>query len=161
MESTRPRLIQAVPLSTDSAPLLHQLYERSPAYFSLIGMEIPSLADVEQEVRTIQEDPRRRAQLLFHKGQVVGYLDYKLDYPEDGVATISLLLIEEACQRQGLGTAVIEDLEEALKGQVKALYAIVYGDNPVAKIFWIHRGFRHLKDGGPSVSWYAKRLSSP
>lgn len=141
-----------------SAPEIHRLYLNSPTYFHLIGMEVPTLSDVERELGVLEQDPRRRVSLLEHEGEVVGYLDYKLPYPEEGAATISLLLIREDLQGQGLGARVLSELESQIKGQVGRLFAVVYGDNPVARRFWLRQGFAHLRDGGPSLSWYVKEL---
>jgi RimJ/RimL family protein N-acetyltransferase len=142
-----------------SAPEIHHLYLKSPTYFHLIGMEAPSLADVERELAALEHDSRRRVSLLEHDGEVVGYLDYKLPYPEEGAATISLLLIREDLQGQGLGGRALGELEAQIKGQVGRLFAVVYGDNPVARRFWLRQGFTHLRDGGPSLSWYVKELT--
>lgn len=141
------------------APEIHRLYLDSPTYFNLIGMEVPSLADVERELEVLEHDPRRRASLLEQDGEVVGYLDYKLTYPEDGAATISLLLIRESLQGQGLGARALGELEARLRGEVGRLFAVVYGDNPVARHFWSRQGFAHLRDSGPSLSWYVKDLA--
>lgn len=146
-------------VQSTSAPEIHRLYLNSPTYFHLIGMEVPSLSDVERELGALEHDPRRRVSLLEHDGEVVGYLDYKLPYPEEGAATISLLLIREDLQGQGLGGRVLRELEAQIRGQVERLFAVVYGDNPVARRFWLRQGFAHLREGGPSLSWYVKKLA--
>ncbi|WP_026234505.1 GNAT family N-acetyltransferase [Calidithermus timidus] len=146
------------PAQLASAPEIHHLYSNSPTYFHLIGMEVPTLSDVERELEVLEQDPRRRVLLLERDGEVVGYLDYKLPYPEEGAATISLLLIREDLQGQGLGARALGELESQIKGQVGRLFAVVYGDNPAARRFWLRQGFAHLRDGGPSLSWYVKEL---
>ncbi|PZA08698.1 MULTISPECIES: GNAT family N-acetyltransferase [unclassified Meiothermus] len=158
--AARPELIA---VDSDSASIIHELYQKSPTYFQLIGMEIPTLSDVEREVEALAHDPQRRCCLIAtptpkEGRQVVGYLDYKLHYPEAMAATISLLLIAEEHQGQGFGSLALEHLEGLLRGEVRKLYAVVYGNNPVAQRFWEARGFRHLKDGGPSLRWYVKDL---
>ncbi|MFN4070996.1 MAG: GNAT family N-acetyltransferase, partial [Thermus caldifontis] len=76
------------PVLPADAPLLHQLFLRSPGYFASIGMEPPALEDVARDLATLEKDHRRRAFLLFLKEEVVGYLDYKLHYPEPEDATL-------------------------------------------------------------------------
>lgn len=149
------------PLTLEDAPLVHALYRESPAYFALIGMEIPALEDVVREISALAQDPRRRACLIQAHGEPVGYLDYKLHYPEEDAATLSLLLIRENLQGNGLGQAALAHLEEALAGSVRRLYAVVYGQNPRARRFFQAQGYRFVKDGGPPLAWYAKELKAP
>lgn len=156
--------LELIAVDPGSAPEIHLLYQKSPTYFRLIGMEIPTLGDVEREVEALAHDPQRRCCLVaapMHKEerQIVGYLDYKLHYPEPSAATISLLLIDEEHQGRGLGSLALEHLESLLSGDLRRLYAVVYGNNLAAQRFWEARGFRHFKDGGPSLRWYVKELA--
>lgn len=154
------------PISLDDAPLVHAIYRESPSYFAQIGMEIPTLEDVVREISALAQDPRRRACLIQAQGgqphsgyvQAVGYLDYKLHYPEEDAATLSLLLIRENLQGNGLGRAALTHLEEVLASSVRRLYAVVYGQNPQARRFFQTQGYRFIKDGGPPLAWYAKEL---
>jgi len=157
MGAMRTQTLSLRPVDPAHAPLLHGLFLRSPGYFALIGMEPPSLEDVLRDLHTLEKDPRRRAFLLFLEEEAVGYLDYKLHYPEEGDATLSLLLIREDRQGQGLGQRALRHLMAHLAG-VERLYAVVYGQNPRAKDFFLKEGFRHVKDGGPAVSWYVRAL---
>ncbi|WP_117238017.1 GNAT family N-acetyltransferase [Thermus sediminis] len=159
MEAMRTLSLSLRPVRLEDAPLLHGLFSRSPGYFALIGMEPPSLEDVVQDLHTLERDPRRRAFLLFLEREAVGYLDYKLHYPEEGEATLSLLLIREDRQGQGIGQKALRHLMEHLAG-VERLYAVVYGQNPRAKDFFRKEGFRHARDGGPAVSWYVRQLGA-
>lgn len=155
------------PVRLEDAPLLHGIFLRSPGYFALIGMEPPTLEDVVQDLRTLEQDERRRAFLLFleqvgpsgegEMGEAVGYLDYKLHYPEAQDVTLSLLLIREDHQGRGLGRRALAHLVDHLTG-MERLYAVVYGHNPRATAFFQAQGFRHVKDGGPTLSWYVRPL---
>jgi len=146
------------PVSDGDAPLIQRVYQASPKHFERIAMEMPSLADVEREVEAILADPNRRAYLIFNADEPVGYLDYKLHYPENTDAIITLILIAEPYRGLGYGKQAVEDLEAMLYHDVERLFAAVYGDNPDAVAFWEKLGYRFLKDGAPSVSWYYKRL---
>ncbi|TBH20768.1 GNAT family N-acetyltransferase [Thermus thermamylovorans] len=145
------------PVVPEDAPLLHRLFLQSPGYFALIGMEPPTLEDVVRDLATLEKDERRRAFLLLREGEAVGYMDYKLHYPEPQDATLSLLLIREDHQGQGLGQRALAHLMAHLAG-AERLYVVVYGDNPRAKAFFQAQGFRHVKDGGPALSWYVREL---
>ncbi|WP_448566362.1 GNAT family N-acetyltransferase [Thermus sp.] len=157
MEAMRTQTLSFRPVKLADAALLQELFLKSPGYFALIGMEPPGLEDVLRDLHTLEQDPRRRAFLLFLEEEAVGYLDYKLHYPEEGDATLSLLLIREDRQGQGLGQRALRHLMENLV-DVERLYAVVYGQNPKAKAFFLKEGFRHVKDGGPAVSWYVRTL---
>jgi len=157
MGAMRTQTLSFRPVKLADAALLQELFLKSPGYFALIGMEPPSLEDVLRDLHTLEQDPRRRAFLLFQEEEAVGYLDYKLHYPEEGDATLSLLLIREDRQGQGLGQRALRHLMGHLAG-VERLYAVVYGQNPRAKDFFLKEGFRHVKDGGPAVSWYVRAL---
>ncbi|KHG65558.1 acetyltransferase [Thermus sp. 2.9] len=147
------------PATPEDAPLLHRVYQQSPGYFALIGMEMPTLEDVARDLATLEKDPRRRAFLLFQEAEAVGYVDYKLHYPEAEDATLSLLLIREDRQGLGLGRRALAHLVDHLAG-VARLYAVVYGNNPRAIAFFRAQGFRHVKDGGPALSWYVRELGA-
>jgi len=164
------------PVRLEDAPLLHGIFLRSPGHFALIGMEPPTLEDVVQDLRTLEQDARRRAFLLFLERaapsgegegpagfpsgkplEAVGYLDYKLHYPEAQDVTLSLLLIREDHQGRGLGRRALAHLVDHLTG-MERLYAVVYGNNARAKAFFQAQGFRHVRDGGPTLSWYVRPL---
>lgn len=153
------RAVELKSIAADDVPRIHAVYRASPRHFERIGIEVPGLPDVEREVEAILADPARRAYLVQHAGETVGYLDFKLRYPGDGEATVTLVLIAEPHRGRGFGRAAIEDLEALLKHETRRLYAAVYGHNPGAVAFWKKLGYRYLKDGGPTLSWYYKRLS--
>ncbi|GIW32142.1 MAG: N-acetyltransferase [Meiothermus sp.] len=146
------------PVTSDSAAIVHELYLNCPTYISLIGGDMPTLNDIRRELDTLRHDTRRQALLLMQENRPVGFLDYKVAYPDLHSATISLLLIEEKLQGQGLGKAAVEQLEAQLSGRMEQLYAVVYGNNEQAKRFWERVGFEHLRDSGPTLSWYMKSL---
>ena len=146
------------PISAADAPLIRKVYQASPGYFERIAMAVPDLADVEREVEAILSDPNRRAYLIYDGEEPVGYLDYKLHYPQPQDAIVTLILITEDHRNRGYGRRAVADLEAMLHHEVERLFAAVYGDNPAAVAFWESLGYRFLKDGAPSVSWYYKRL---
>ena len=155
-----PHQLHFIPVTalSEAARMLHQLYQNCPTYISLIGGEAPSLNDIERELETLRHDTRRQAMLILEGEQMVGFLDYKVAYPDLHAATISLLLVDEKIQGRGLGRVVVEQLEALLRGRTERLYAVVYGNNERAKTFWLRCGFAHLRDSGPSLSWYEKEM---
>jgi len=155
--SSAPRL-HTQPATTADAPRIFDLYRGAPRYFDLLSAPLPTLPEVERELEAAAQDPKRHIELLCEGGRTVGYLDYKLDYPDPGDATVNLLLIPEALQSQGYGRRSIELLEAGLQGRTTRILASIYGSNARAKRFWRSLGYRFAIDARPVVEWYAKEL---
>lgn len=162
-------------VAPEDAVLVHELYLATPAYFEIISIPIPTLQEVTTDLQTALSDPRRHVELLLIEQQpgspegvftvdpitghtVIGYLDYKLDYPSEGDATVNLLLIREGSQSSGYGSACVTDLEGRLRGRATRLLASIYGENPRAKKFWEQLGYTFAIDAKPLLEWYAKDL---
>ena len=163
------------PVTISDAALVHAVYCQTPKYFEIISIPMPTLSEVQRELEVALQDPRRCVELLLDSSlvpheaplhdpesgrHVVGYLDYKIDYPERGDATVNLLLIPESLQSQGHGRKCIQDLEARLTGRVCRVLASIYGQNPRAERFWRSLGYRFAIDAKPILDWYAKELSS-
>ncbi|MEX2542589.1 MAG: GNAT family N-acetyltransferase [Trueperaceae bacterium] len=164
------------PADVRDAPLVHAIYLETPGYFDIISIPVPTLAEVETELQTAGRDARRQVELVFapadlplagwhlrdpHQGRpVVGYLDYKLDYPEAGDATVNLMLVHGGLQSKGVGKSCAADLEVRLRqrGTVRRVLASIYGQNPRAERFWRSLGYRFAIDAKPILDWYAKEL---
>lgn len=158
------------------AQLIHRTYLATPAYFEIISIPIPTLEEVSTDLATVAADPRRHAELVLLDGPpeggsdpvivdpvtgrlVAGYLDYKVDYPEEGDATVNLLLVLPQLQSRGIGAACASDLERRLAGRSRRMLASIYGDNPRARRFWERLGFSFAIDAKPLLDWYAKTLA--
>jgi GNAT superfamily N-acetyltransferase len=163
------------PADASDATLVHRLYEKTPGYFDVISIPVPTLAEVKTDLETAVRDARRHTELVLlppdgrapHDAelrdpvsgrQVVGYLDYKLDYPDTGDATVNLLLIEGDMQGRGLGGHCVRDLEGRLRGRVRRVLASIYAQNPRARRFWERLGYAFAIDAKPVLDWYAKQL---
>lgn len=161
------------PADVHDAGLVHALYLATPSYFEMIAIPLPTSAEVRTEVSAARGDPRRHIELVLgdpnwhapgllrdaRTGRpVAGVLDYKLDYPEPGDATVNLLLVHGALQGRGVASRVVADLERRLRGATRRVLAAVYGRNPTACGFWAHQGYRFAIDAGPVLDWYAKEI---
>jgi GNAT superfamily N-acetyltransferase len=152
----------------EDAYLVHQLYSETPQYFDIISIPMPTLDEVRQELALARHDARRHTELLLSKSlgipdaksdlNVVGYLDYKLEYPQAGDAMVNLLLISGKWQSQGFGRSAVTELETRLKGQAKRVLVSIYGQNPRAERFWKTLGYTFAIDAKPVLDWYAKAL---
>lgn len=173
--------VQTRSASTLDAPLVHELYAATPDYFDIISIPVPTMQEVATDLATATQDPRRFIEMILLDGAegehlgasagctpdpvtglpVAGYLDYKLDYPGPGDATVNLLLVRNTLQSFGVGSSCAEDLERRLAGRAQRLLASIYGENPRARTFWERLGYRFAIDARPLLEWYAKQLAHP
>lgn len=150
------------PITINDVSKLHQLYLGTPSYFHLLGSKVPELSEVERDVETALYDRRRKIELIYDEyGELIGSLDYKLDYPEEGDLTINLLMIREDRQSQGLGEQVVCHLENNLPCHITRVLASVLGDNVRGARFWQRLGYHFELDARPIMAWYAKFISPP
>lgn len=165
--------VRTRPVTLADAPLVHELYVATPGYFDIISIPVPTSSEVSTDLSTAIEDPRRYVELVLLEPEeagpecgidpvsgaaVVGYLDYKLDYPQEGDATVNLLLVRSGLQSHGVGSACVRNLEERLRGRSGRLLASIYGENPRARRFWESLGYRFAIDARPLLEWYSKSL---
>ena len=159
----------ARPATLTDAPLVHALYLATPDYFRIISIPTPTEEEVRLELEAAHNDTRRHVELILTDTEagiidertgenVVGYLDYKLDYPDPRDVTVNLLLISSTSQNRGFGRACVQDLEGRLRGQAGRMLASIYGQNPRAERFWRSLGYHFAIDAKPVLDWYAKEL---
>lgn len=154
--------ITFTPMALHHAPLLNELYHAAPGYFALLGTRLPNFTEVQHDIEIALRDPRRHLELLHdERGQLIGSLDYKTNYPQLGDLTINLLLIREDRQNQRLGEETVRQLENRLPGGTHRVLASVLGDNPRGVRFWERLGYGFELDARPVMSWYAKHVGHP
>jgi GNAT superfamily N-acetyltransferase len=157
--------LQLHPLALPHVEHLHELYRSAPDYFARLSTPIPTPGEVQREIETALFDPRRKLELIYDGPELIGCLDTKSDYPEDGDLTINLLLVRGDRQSQGYGSRVLAGLERRCALDTPApgtrrLLASVLGDNPRAVAFWQKLGFHFAIDAGPVMAWYAKPVGA-
>ena len=170
MHLTAPHALTR-PATFDDASHVHAVYSRTPKYFDIISIPVPTLAEVERELEAAAHDPRRCTELVLVPEDeadappdpvsglyVVGYLDYKLDYPDPGDAMVNLLMIAAPYQGHGYGKRCVTDLETRLSHRAKRVLASIYGQNIKAIHFWEGLGYHFAIDAKPVLDWYAKEL---
>lgn len=166
--------LQLRPADAGDAAVVHALYVATPEYFDAISRPVPTTSEVRTDLELAARDERRCLLLaLVHDGAhlpghlptdaetgrpVVAYVDYKLDYPDPGDATVNLLLVHGDLQSRGIGAAVVAALETRLAGRALRVLASIYVRSPRARRFWERLGYRYAIDARPVLEWYAKRL---
>lgn len=168
------------PAVAKDAKYVQHLYAQAPSYTTKVAMKVPSVAEVYQDLYTAQQDSLRYTELVLcpideqwgipsavaseawdtqSQRPIIGYLDYKVDYPQEKEVMINLLLIPEPLQGQGWGTRVMQELELRLAGQYRHVLASVYGRNPATTRFWQRLGYHHALDAQPVMDWYGKDIA--
>jgi GNAT superfamily N-acetyltransferase len=150
--------LESRPVTLTDIPVLHRFYNHSQHYFDIIAAPLPTLEDVTHELETALNNPRRSLEFYMLDGEVVAYLDTTLDYPKKADATVNLLLVAEDKQHLGLGSQIMQRLEQRLKTRAERILAGVFGHNPRAVRFWERLGYSFAIDARPILSWYAKHL---
>lgn len=167
--------------SAKDAHLVQHLYAQAPSYTATVTMKVPSVAEIYQDLYTAQQDSLRHTELVLcpaaehwripsgfattsldpeSQRLIVGYLDYKVDYPQEHEVMINLLLIPEPLQGQGWGTRVMRSLEQRLaSNHYRHVLASVYGRNAAATRFWQRLGYHHALDARPIMDWYGKDIA--
>ena len=100
-----------------------------------------------------QKTYRDKYYVGFYEGDLpVAVLDLILDYPQEETAYIGFFMVDASCQRQGLGSSIVQGIAGSLKeiGFTKIRLAIDEG-NPQSEAFWTKNGFvktgeRHPND---------------
>ncbi len=150
--------LESRPLTQTDVLMLLDFYTQSTHYFEIIAAPLPTLEDVTRELETALSNPRRSLEFYFLDNQLVAYLDTTLDYPKKADATVNLLLVAENKQHLGLGSQIMQRLEQRLKTRAQRILAGVFGHNPRAVRFWERMGYSFAVDARPVLSWYAKHL---
>ncbi len=161
------------PASSKDAELVHSIYSQTPQYFEIIAIEMPTLTEVRGELEAAERDACRHTEVIlscedlpYESGildpqsnrQVLGFLDYKRNYPETKDVTVNLLMVTGQLQAKGIGQKVMTELEQRLEGRTKRVLASIYGRNTGATRFWKRMGYHFAIDAQPILDWYAKEL---
>ena len=160
--------------SQQDTELIQELYLRTPGYFEIISIPQPVLTETEVELSLALGDERRYVEVITARPELahdwdlldpvsgrpaVGLLDYKLDYPGQGDATVNLILIPASLQGRGFGREAVRTLEDRLRGRCQRMLAAIYGQNNRAQRFWVSLGYHFAIDAKPNLDWYAKELA--
>jgi RimJ/RimL family protein N-acetyltransferase len=117
-------LIPLEPEQHDGA--LQRVYELTPGYWEMYGLITAPQGQGQRDLQSIQEDQGRYGMgiLLPNQpgdpeagAQLVGIIDFRLHWPQQGMAYIGMFLVAEPFQRQGIGTAAWKLLEPWLLSQ--------------------------------------------
>lgn len=131
---------------------LQAVYAAAPGYWRLYHLPGPPEDHAARELAAVQTTPGRALLAIVRPldrddpalgAEMIGVLDFRLHWPEKGIAYIALLLVAEALQRQGVGTQAWSLLKPWL-ARTAGIHAVRTGVeqfNVVALKFWEAQGF--------------------
>ncbi len=146
-------LITLMPLDpTLHAEALQAVYAVTPGYWRLYKLEAPPPDHARRELAAVQETPGRSLLGILRRidrndpsagAELIGALDLRLHWPEDGTAYIGSLIVAEPLQRQGVGSQAWALLKPwlAASAGVKTVRVGVEQFNIPCLKFWEAQGF--------------------
>ncbi|MFO7630932.1 MAG: GNAT family N-acetyltransferase [Caldilinea sp.] len=148
-----PELITLMPLD----PALHvdalqAVYAATPGYWQMYKLATPPQDHALHELTAAQEIVGRSLLGILRRmdrtdpdagAELIGVLDFRLHWPDDGVAYIALLLVAESLQRRGIGAQTWSLLKPWLASVagIRSVRVGVEQFNVVALKFWEAQGF--------------------
>lgn len=141
------------PVTEHELEAIFAVYRQCEDFLALGPEPQASMAMVLADLKHSQEEGGSFCGIYEPAGALVGVIDV-VPYNFAGNprhAFISLLMIGQPFRQRGLGSQVVEALEQELRRnlQVEAVLAGVQVNNPAALRFWQRRGF-HIT-GGPTL----------
>ena len=148
-----PEMITLMPVdATLHTAALQAVYAAAPGYWRLYHLPGAPADHAAQELSAAQATPGRALLAIVRPveranpaagAEMIGVLDFRLHWPEAGVAYIAMLMVAEPLQRQGIGTQAWSLLKPWLANTAGIHTARVGVEqfNVVALKFWEAQGF--------------------
>ena len=148
-----PEMITLMPVDAAlHTAALQAVYAATPGYWQLYHLPGPPADYAARELAATQATPGRALLAIVRPveranpaagAEMIGVLDFRLDWPEAGVAYLALLMVAEPLQRQGIGAQAWSLLKPWLASAAGIHTARVGVEqfNVVALKFWEAQGF--------------------
>jgi RimJ/RimL family protein N-acetyltransferase len=146
-------MVSLIPLDPDlHTEALQQVYALTPGYWEMYHLPGAPAGQAGRDLAAVQEEAGRTGLgiLLPNQpgdpsagAQLIGLLDFRIHWPEQGTVYVGMVLVAEPFQRQGIATAAWALLEEWLATQAGVSLArlTVEQFNPGALRFFQQLGF--------------------
>jgi ribosomal protein S18 acetylase RimI-like enzyme len=144
---------EVLPITQDDLSAVLDLYQQCEDFLALGPKPTASMAMVIEDI-----DISRRAQGVFcgvfaGKNGMIGVVDFVPSNFEGNphIAFFSLLMIAPSFRNQGIGTTIVELMENEIRKdkRVTAILSAVQANNPKGLRFWQKNGYRIV--GGPQL----------
>lgn len=148
-----PEMITLMPVDAAlHTAALQAVYAATPGYWRLYHTPGPPADHAERELAAAQATPGRNLLAIVRPltrtnpdagAEMIGVLDFRLHWPEAGVAYIGMLMVAESLQRQGIGAQAWSLLKPWLANAADIHTARVGVEqfNVAALKFWEAQGF--------------------
>ena len=136
---------------------LQRVLQAAPAYFEAVTGGPPGKAEAQSEFTSLPPGRGYDDKFvwgLYRGDDMIGCADVLRGYPDRPRAVIGLLLLTEQWQRQGLGRAFAQLVEQTIAGwpEIERFRVGVISTNPGALRFWRKLGYvetGEVKPGAP------------
>lgn len=108
-----PHIISLLPLDAEyHAPALQAVYAATPGYWQMYGLAGPPSDQAERDLAAANTTPGRYMLGIVKRvdeqdaaagAELLGLVDFRLNWPENSSATVGMLMVAEPYQRQGIG----------------------------------------------------------
>lgn len=147
--------ISLAPLSPEwHVDALQQVYQATPGYWAMYNLLTAPPGQAENDLRAAAETPGRTligivrrvepdATAAVAGVELIGLIDFRLHWPNEGVVSIGMMMVAEPYQRLGVGTQAWQLLKPwlAAQGRMRQARLTVEQFNPGALQFFHHIGF--------------------
>jgi len=92
---------------------LQAVYTATPSYWAMYDLTGPPPNQADKELTAVAAEPGRFLLGIVRRldpmdssagGELIGFVDFRLNWPDPGVVYIGMILVAEALQRQGIST---------------------------------------------------------
>lgn len=141
------------PIVRDDLPAVLEVYQQCEDFLALGPVATASMDMVLKDLEISEHAGGIFCGIFALDGRLMGVVDY-VPAPLEGdpcAADLSLLMIAAPCRGQGLGTAVVEAVEQEIRkdARVTSIHSGVQVNNPQAIKFWQRHGYRIIN--GPQL----------
>lgn len=131
---------------------LQGVYAATPSYWAMYDLDGPLPNQADRDLVAAAEVPGRFMLGIVRRldpadpdagGELIGLVDFRLDWPDAGVAYVGMIMVAEPLQRQGIGTQAWSLLKPwlASKAGIHTARAGIEQFNGTALKFWEAQGF--------------------
>lgn len=147
-------MISLIPLESDyHVESLQRVYELTPDYWEMYRLLAAPAGQAQRDLQSIQAESGRYGLGILLPNQagnpaagatLIGLIDFRLHWPESGLAYVGMLMVAAPYQRQGYGKAAWALLEPwlAQEAEIHTVRLGVEQFNPSALKFFQQLGFQ-------------------
>jgi ribosomal protein S18 acetylase RimI-like enzyme len=140
-------------ITQDDLDAVLDLYRQCEDFLALGPERTASMAMVLKDIEISQSEGGVFCGVYAVGGRMIGVVDFVPSNFEGDphIAFISLLMLSPSFRKQGIGTMIVELIENEIRkdAQVTAILSAVQVNNPQALQFWQKNGYRIV--GGPEL----------